>query len=76
MLNAMPQINRSLCTGCGDCITVCPTHALGQVAGKAALLEPDACTFCAACEDVCPVFAIDLPFLIIRAPLEKESTDE
>ena len=62
----LPQIDRQLCTGCGDCITRCPTDALGDVDGKAALVNPEVCTYCVACEDVCPVNAIALPFLICK----------
>ncbi|GAB4476142.1 MAG: 4Fe-4S binding protein [Anaerolineae bacterium] len=60
----MPRIDRARCTGCGDCIALCPTGALGRVDGKAALIAPQACTYCTACEDACPVEAITLPFLI------------
>jgi ferredoxin len=60
----LPKINRKRCTGCGDCIEICPTKALGQVDGKAQLVDADACTYCTVCEDVCPVNAIALPFLI------------
>jgi ferredoxin len=61
-----PQLDRNLCTGCGQCIAVCPTGALAQVDDKAALVFPDLCTYCAACEDVCPVGAIELPYLICK----------
>ena len=61
----MPRIDRTACNGCGDCIALCPTRALGQVEGKAALVRPDACTYCTACEDACPVNAIELPYLIV-----------
>ncbi len=63
----MPRIDRIRCTGCGDCIELCPTGALGQVEGRAALIAPQACTYCTACEDVCPVGAITLPFMICFA---------
>lgn len=60
----MPRINRAVCTGCGDCIAACLADALGQIEGKADLVDPEACTYCTACEDICPVRAIELPFLI------------
>lgn len=62
----LPQIDRLKCSGCGDCIANCPTHALGWQGGKASLLSPDLCTYCTLCEDVCPVGAIELPFLIVK----------
>ncbi len=62
----LPQIDVLACTGCGDCIAICPVGALGVEFGKAALVKPEACTYCTICEDICPVDAIALPFLICR----------
>ncbi|GIL09319.1 MAG: hypothetical protein BroJett033_8300 [Chloroflexota bacterium] len=62
----MPQINLQICTGCGDCVTVCPTGALELRADKAVVTQPLLCTYCSACEDVCPVSAIDLPYLVVK----------
>ena len=64
--NWQPLINRNLCTDCGKCIEICPTEALTQIEGKAALAHPDQCTYCAVCEEICPVQAINLPFLIVK----------
>jgi len=63
--NWFPQINTTRCTGCGDCITQCPTGALGWDGGKASLIHPDRCIYCATCEDLCPTSAIELPFLVV-----------
>ena len=60
----MPEIDSELCTGCKACVETCPTNALAQINGKAALAYPERCTYCLACEDVCPAQAIELPFLI------------
>ncbi|MBZ0304461.1 MAG: 4Fe-4S binding protein [Anaerolineae bacterium] len=62
--NWLPQINPKRCTGCGQCVTQCPTDALEQKAEKAIIARPEACTYCALCEDICPEQAISLPFLI------------
>ena len=63
--NWLPKIDMATCTGCGDCVTVCPTGALGLRGGKAALVNPDACTYTAECEVICPVAAIALPYQVI-----------
>jgi ferredoxin len=62
----LPRINTEACTGCRECIARCPTGALVQVNGKAALVYPERCTYCAACESICPAQAIDLPYLICK----------
>ncbi|QPC83707.1 4Fe-4S binding protein [Phototrophicus methaneseepsis] len=70
--NWLPYINQNLCIGCGDCVTQCPSGALGWVESKAALIRPDICVYCATCEDICPTNAIELPFLIVRGSLKNE----
>jgi electron transfer flavoprotein alpha subunit len=61
----LPQIDATLCTGCGDCIVICPTEALALVGETAVLAKPAACTYCAECETICPVDAIALPYQIV-----------
>jgi ferredoxin len=61
---SLPTIDRQRCTGCRACIEVCPTNALGQVAERAALVDPSACIWCARCEEICPTNAIGLPYVI------------
>lgn len=61
----LPQIDKELCTGCGDCIVSCPTDALALVSGLAVITEPAACNYCAECELICPVDAIALPYQIV-----------
>jgi len=61
----LPQVDKALCTGCGDCVAVCPTEALGLLDGPAILVDPAACNYCAYCETICPVKAIALPYQIV-----------
>lgn len=63
----LPEIDATLCTGCGRCVDVCPTDALAQKDDKAVLAYPDQCTYCVECEDICPEGAIGLPFLVVLA---------
>jgi ferredoxin len=68
----LPKINRSLCTGCGQCISACPTQALRTIDNKASLAFPNACTYCAACEGLCPAGAIELPYLVCYSGVSDE----
>lgn len=61
----LPLINQNTCTGCGDCVEICPTEALVQQEGKARLVKAEACTYCAECEAACPVGAIEIPYQIV-----------
>lgn len=73
----MPRIDHDICTGCGRCVTVCPTHALETVEGKAMLVSPAACIYCSVCETICPVSAIELPFLVVfSSPSEKKDGND
>ena len=61
-----PDINRTICIGCGSCVAACPeqdTHAvLGMIGKKARLIGPSDCIGHGACKTVCPVNAITLVF--------------
>jgi len=61
----LPEIDEDACTGCGDCVAVCPTGALALVGGKAAMAHPELCIYDGECEPVCPVAAIQLPYVIV-----------
>jgi MinD superfamily P-loop ATPase len=45
------------CSGCGSCLTTCPTGALAP-ARSHPTVDPLRCTGCLACIEVCPVDAI------------------
>ena len=55
-----PIINKSKCTGCGTCITVCPMEVFKLEKSKAAVKKPKECIGCRACEAQCPAEAIKI----------------
>lgn len=61
----LPIIDAETCTGCGDCVEVCPTEALAMRDNLAVVADPEACNYCGYCELICPVGAIELPYQIV-----------
>jgi heterodisulfide reductase subunit A len=59
------QVDEKLCTGCGNCVPACPTHAIFMQERKSVLslsiIDPVRCIGCGNCVVVCPVKAITLP---------------
>jgi NAD-dependent dihydropyrimidine dehydrogenase PreA subunit len=49
-------IDEDKCTGCGDCLQVCPEE--GAIVFQRAVINHDLCTGCAACMPACPEGAI------------------
>ncbi|MDK2990850.1 MAG: coenzyme hydrogenase subunit gamma [Clostridiales bacterium] len=52
-------VNEARCSGCGDCMTVCPVDAITMALGKAEI-DPDECIGCGACIDECRRGAISM----------------
>ncbi len=50
-------IGPGTCTGCGACVTTCPTRALRPAPGGPSVLDR-VCTGCLDCLDICPVDAL------------------
>ena len=50
------NIDKAKCTGCGDCVDVCPVEALSLENGKAVV--NDECIDCGVCVDECPSGAL------------------
>jgi thioredoxin reductase len=56
-----PQIDKSICAGCGSCVAACPERdVLGLIDGKSLLITPSNCIGHGACKDACPADAITL----------------
>jgi MinD superfamily P-loop ATPase len=53
----VPQVDESLCDGCGECGRFCEYHAIVSF-GAAALVFPEMCHGCGGCARVCPQKAI------------------
>jgi len=53
----IPQVDESLCDGCGECSKICQYHAIVTF-GTAPLIFPEMCHGCGGCTLVCPPKAI------------------
>lgn len=53
----IPQIDESLCTGCGECSRFCEYNAIAAVESRAVVF-PELCHGCGGCAKVCPQKAI------------------
>ena len=51
------RVDRSRCTGCGDCEQVCPTGAVELLDGKSHI-DPALCIGCGFCQGVCSYDAV------------------
>ncbi len=55
-------IDESKCSGCGDCVDVCPAEpCVFEIAEeKSRVVNEQECIDCGSCEDACPEEAIRL----------------
>jgi NAD-dependent dihydropyrimidine dehydrogenase PreA subunit len=51
-------VDEDNCTGCGDCLQVCPQEGAIVFQQAKAVINHDLCTGCAACMSACPEEAI------------------
>lgn len=52
-----PFVDKTVCTGCGDCVSNCPVQAIEMIDNKA-VIDAEKCIDCKICVRTCPVTAI------------------
>jgi NAD-dependent dihydropyrimidine dehydrogenase PreA subunit len=60
MTRELPLLDETRCTGCGDCVPVCPVDCLELLRRTPWLARPGDCVSCALCVLVCPESALSL----------------
>ena len=58
----MVKINKEKCSGCGNCVEVCPFGVLEIKNGKAVVKNFKNCKKCGACMSACPNNAIRINY--------------
>jgi len=56
-----PVVYEQKCTGCGECVKICPTKAI-TIQNHKSVIDGLKCIGCASCIAVCPAMAIDVPW--------------
>jgi NAD-dependent dihydropyrimidine dehydrogenase PreA subunit len=52
------EIDEDLCTGCGECVKICPSEVFEVVNEKTTCPKINECSECCACIDTCPEKAV------------------
>lgn len=57
-------VSTAECAGCGECIDICPTHAISYAGNNTIITDSAKCIKCCACVKGCPIGAriFDTPF--------------
>ena len=63
-LQPRPQINKSVCVGCGECERSCPVHTIemrvNSQGKRQAYIKDDKCIKCYCCQELCPYKAVKI----------------
>ena len=60
MTPELPSLDETRCTGCGDCVAVCPAACLAMAGPRPWLPRPGDCLSCTLCVLVCPAQALQM----------------
>ena len=59
ILKSYPQLDKSLCVGCGKCAESCPAQII-TIKDKKAKFRKKGCISCFCCQEMCPMKAISV----------------
>ena len=71
-LLAVPVFRKQLCTGCGDCVRVCPSKALSP--GRPPRIDLGKCIRCYCCQEICNSRAVELKYPLLAQLLRIDKT--
>ncbi|MDY0359964.1 MAG: 4Fe-4S binding protein [Desulforegulaceae bacterium] len=55
-----PIVDQDKCTGCEECVDICPVDVYEIVDGKSTPVNAEECVGCESCVEVCPEGAISI----------------
>jgi len=55
-----PVVDQEKCSGCGNCVEICPSEVYQMEEGKSNPVHPEECIECWACVTQCPAESIQL----------------
>lgn len=56
----VPVVDAGKCTGCEECVDVCPVEVFEMQDGKSVVVNGDDCLGCESCVEACSVDAIEI----------------
>lgn len=56
----MVEIDNDKCTGCEECINICPQECFDLIDGKSVATRADECVNCQSCVEACPEAAVSV----------------
>jgi Fe-S-cluster-containing hydrogenase component 2 len=59
-IHELPILDDTRCTGCGDCVVICPVFCLEMNDRLPWLPRPLDCTSCSLCAAICPADALEM----------------